>query len=307
MLFGTSKRFSKFAILCFSMISIGCWTIERLPAQTAKPPAQPIVLIPPFENNSTVHQKVPYEVGVSAKGGRKTFMVDRLTEATRSKLETIVANIPGVTVVERKRLDSMLAESEYGAMSGLVDSDKAVKLGRHLGAHLLVMGTITDIREDKRTFKGFGIDTEQLVVKCSIVVRMITIETGVQSFNKEYTESKTYTKSTNGKSDSNDRAYASVELAIEAVGKDAAFKAALLGKDPEGVDTGSVEIEFAPKPDNCDIIIDGNYVGGSPLKRSLVTKKAVKIQIIKDGYKTWEGTIIPEKGLKITRELSAAQ
>ncbi len=36
----------------------------------------------------------------------------------------------------------MLVETEFGALSGLVDSDKAVKLGKMLDANLIVMGTI---------------------------------------------------------------------------------------------------------------------------------------------------------------------
>ncbi len=265
-----------------------------------------IVLVPPFENNSKVHQKIAYDVGPrTGSEGKRSFMIDRLTEAPRSMLENSLGNIGGITVVERKRVDSMLVETEFGAMSGLVDSDKAVKLGKLLGANLIVMGTIDDIREDTRDFKGYGVKTETKNVICTMRVRLIDIAVGVQVFTKEFKGTKTYTKSTYGGSDSNDRSFAAVEETLKQVSEDPEFKAALAGNKPgsPAKTDGMVEIEFAPKPDNCDIEIDGKYVGGSPLKRLLPIGKDVKVRITKEGHKDWEGVIVPEAGLKITREL----
>lgn len=82
-----------------------------------------------FENHSKVHQNIAYDVGPrTGSESKRSFMIDRLTEAPRSILENSLGNIGGITVVERKRVDSMLVETEFGALSGLVDSDKAVKL-----------------------------------------------------------------------------------------------------------------------------------------------------------------------------------
>ena len=44
-----------------------------------------------------------------------------------------------------------------------------------------------------------------------------------------------------------------------------------------------VEVDFSPVPENCDIEIDGKYVGGSPLKRQLQAGKEYKIRISKGG------------------------
>ena len=50
------------------------------------------------------------------------------------------------------------------------------------------------------------------------------------------------------------------------------FAAAVLGRKPPTADaadgSGLIEVDFSPKPDNCDIEINGKYVGGSPLKRA---------------------------------------
>lgn len=291
---------------------IFCWAVASLisiasaAAQGDATPTndKPVLLIPPFENQSQIRQRIAYEVGTDRRRGRpaRQLMVDRLTEAPRSVLEDMLANIDGITVVERQRIDSFLVETEFGALSGLVDEQKAVKLGKLLGANLIVMGTITDIHEDARDFQGFGVRTRVSDIKCQIRVRLLDIASGTVRFSQTLKGTKTYTQSTSGQTTSSDRAYAAVEAALEKLKDDERFKAALFGKRPAASDD-LVEVEFAPKPDNCDIEIDGKYVGGSPLKRRLPAGKEVKVRIARDGFKEWQRTIAPENGLKITPEL----
>ena len=188
-------------------------------------------------------------------------------------------------------------------MSGAVDQEKAVKLGKLLGANLILMGTITDIHDDTRDFRGYGVASRVTDVQCQVRIRLLDIETGTVRFSKTLKGTKTYTASSFGQTKSTDRNFAAVEVALEKLADDEKFKGALLGDKPAGQ---LVEVEFAPKPENCDIEIDGKYVGGSPLKRRLPPGKDVKVRISKDGFKQWEGTISPEEGLKITRELGAA-
>ena len=266
---------------------------------------EPVVLIPPFENQSKIHEKIAYEVGTGADENRpkRQFLVDRFTEAPRSVLEDILVNLDGITVVERQRIDSFLVETEFGAMSGFVDQEKAVKLGKLLGANVIVMGTITDIHDDTRAFQGYGIKSKVTDVQCQVRIRLLDIQSGAIRFSKTVKGVKTYTKTSYGETNSTDRNFAAVEVALQKLVDDAQFKAALFGKKAGPGAGGLVEVEFAPTPDNCDIEIDGKYVGGSPLKRRLPAGKDVKVRITKDGFKQWEGTISPEEGLKITREL----
>lgn len=282
-----------------SLVSLAAAQDESVPAEN-----KPVLLIPPFENQSQVHQKIAYEVGTDQRKGRpvRQFMVDRLTEAPRSVLEDMLTNMEGVTVVERQRIDSFLVETEFGALSGLVDEQKAAKLGKLLGANLIVMGTITDIHEDVREFQGYGVRRRVSDVKCQIRVRLLDIASGTVRFSQTLKGTKTYTQSTSAATGSSDRAYAAVEAALEKLNGDERFKAALFGKQPAATDE-LVEVDFTPKPDNCDIEIDGKYVGGSPLKRRLSAGKEVKVRIAKDGFKEWQRTIAPEKGLKISPEL----
>ena len=279
------------------------------PAEEApKSGAKPIVLVPPFENQAKQHDYIQYDVpdGTSPDRPRRQYRIDRYTEAPRTLFEDALANLDGVSIVERQRVDTLLAESEFGQLSGLVDPEKAVKLGKLLGASQIVIGTIADISEDTKKFKGYGVETENTVVTAELRVRVLEIESGKQIFSKTVKGSKTYSKSTFGESKSGDRCFAAVKEAVAAIAADDDFKAAIQGKKSATAE-GLIEVEFAPKPDNCDIEIDGKYIGGSPLKRKLKPGTEYKVRISKAGHKEWIGVIAPEPGMKITRELEANQ
>lgn len=219
----------------------------------------------------------------------------------------MLGNVEGVTITERQRVDTLLVESEFGQLSPLVDSEKAVKLAKMLGANLVVMGTIVDVREETKNFQGYGIKTANTEVLCQIRVRLLDMETGNVKFSKVVKGSKTYTKSSFGGTKSSDRHFAAIEVTLEKLGSDSQFRAAILGQKPAAAAAASadgvVEVDFAPVPENCDIEIDGKYVGGSPLKRRLQGGKEYKVRISKGGYMDWQGVIVPESGLRITREL----
>ena len=157
---------------------------------------KPVVLVPPFENQSKHHQNINYEVatGSNPDQPKRRFIIDRLTESPRSVLENMLGNIEGITIVERQRVDALLVEAEFGGLSGLVDPEKAVKLGKMLGANLIVMGTIIDLHDEVVTFQGYGIRTENTKVICQIRMRLLDIETGKVQFSKIIKGSQTYSK-----------------------------------------------------------------------------------------------------------------
>jgi len=123
--------------------------------------------------------------------------------------------------------------------------------------------------------------------------------------------SKTYSESNYGGTSSSDRNFAALEATLQQLKSDKEFRTALLGGKPGAKGAtdsdGLVEVEFAPKPENCDIEIDGKYVGGSPLKRRFPAGKEVKVRISKGGFKDWEGVIVPEAGLRVTRDLGPSR
>lgn len=298
-------------LLCLTLLPSAQFQAQASDSQTQRGEQEVKVLVPPFENMSNAKAMIDYEVGTSNDPDhpkKRVFHIDRYTEAPRSVLEDLLVGIEGVKVVERQRVDQLLLESQFSHLSGLVDTEKAVKLGKMLGANVLVMGTIEDVRTENKNFSGYGIRTENAKVIASIRLRVVDIETGHETYSNRIKGSATYMKSQFGGVSSSDVAYEVIESALEQLKEDQNFRqaifAAQLARNKSSVATEDQAVEFAPKPDNCDLEIDGNYVGGTPLKRPLAAGKPVKVRISKAGFVAWEKTIMPEPGLRITPELA---
>jgi hypothetical protein len=281
-----------------------------LPINIGRAAGQPIVvLVAPFENLSGVQAMTTYEVATGNDPDRpkRSFQIDRYTEAPRAILEDILLKFDGVKVVERQRVDSLLLESEFGRLSGLVDQEKAAKLGKMLGAKFIIMGTILDVRAQKKSFSGYGVATQNTQVSCGVRVRVMDIASGSVTISKIVRGSESFMTSQFGGTSDSDVAYSVIEAALNQLKEDDEFKTAIEqagGKAESGsAAKGSIEIEFNPKPSNCDIEIDGKYVGGSPLKRTFAQGKKMKVRITKDGFTTWERTIVVEPDLHVTPEL----
>ena len=92
----------------------------------------------------------------ATKDGRRCALVDLINEAATAELTELRA----VTVVERTRLAEVLAEQEF-AVSDLVDTERAIRIGNLLSARYIVTGTVVEM---SRTVVIFG--------------RVINVETG---------------------------------------------------------------------------------------------------------------------------------
>ncbi|MCX7022586.1 MAG: VWA domain-containing protein [bacterium] len=99
---------------------------------------------------------------------------DYLSTGMAEMLMTDLANQPDMTVVERERLDQVLAEHSLSG-SGVTDPGTAVELGRILGLDLMVMGSLTVVEGCMR------LDAQVLFVESGEVaggVRAETTDTG---------------------------------------------------------------------------------------------------------------------------------
>ena len=152
--------------------------------QRERKDAGPVLLVAPFENLSSAKCMVTYEVatGSDPNNPKRSFRVDRYSEAPRAILKDILGEIPGVKVGRKTTSGLDFTESEFGRLSGLVDPEKAVKLGKLLGATAIVMGTVLDVGAKTRQFSGYGISTHNTVVAGSVRVRIINIIRGMFRF-----------------------------------------------------------------------------------------------------------------------------
>ena len=101
--------------------------------------------------------------------GRPSHLGDYLSEQVRVSL----ANMPKITVLDRKSIDVLLSERKL-AESGLVDEKSAISFGKALGAKTVVYGTLTNLE------KNIG-----------LTIKIVDIEKGVLSGGQDYDIKKT--------------------------------------------------------------------------------------------------------------------
>lgn len=90
---------------------------------------------------------------------------DYLTEQSRIVTDLVTAGLsadPGISLVERRRLDDALAELRL-SLTGIVDVSDAVKAGSMVGAQIIVMGRLTTIDRELALFaRVIGVETSRV-------------------------------------------------------------------------------------------------------------------------------------------------
>ena len=192
----------------------------------------PIVLVPPFENLSTVKRMVEYQVATGHDPDQplRSFVTDRFSEGLRGFMEDIVLTM-GATLVERQRLDAIMLESDFGRLSGLVDTAQAIKLGKLLGASTIVMGTIQDVHETQTNFSGYGISSSLSKLVGTVRIRLIDIASGKLVYSR-MVEGEVMTHSSRaGTTWNEDAVFQVLRGALEKLRTDATLRQRLLVSD----------------------------------------------------------------------------
>lgn len=139
-----SIRTIRFALVCggLALLSAG-----GLGAQAPRPDSRPTVAILYFTNSSLVHHR-DYEP---------------LSKGITEMLITELSASPAIQVVERDRLQKLLAEQDLDT-TARVDQATAVRLGKILGAHHLLMGgfVITPREEMRLDLRSVDVETSRV-------------------------------------------------------------------------------------------------------------------------------------------------
>ncbi len=87
-----------------------------------------------------------------------------LTESVTEKLVTQLVNLRRFRVIERSALDKIMEEQKLG-MTGFVDEETAVKVGKLAGADVIILGRINlEIGFAKVSARGIDTETSELIV-----------------------------------------------------------------------------------------------------------------------------------------------
>lgn len=119
---------------------------------------------------------LPFEIG----GNLETWWwgTHEMLQGIPQRISDKLANDPNLIIIERARIDSILAEHNLQA-SGAVDSSTAVQLGKLIGADLLVVGTLNEFgfkNQGGLSIRGISLGMSNASV--GISARLIDTQTG---------------------------------------------------------------------------------------------------------------------------------
>jgi len=101
----------------------------------------------------------------------------KIGNAVTEMLITELAKNKNFRIVERQRMEDILKESKF-QMSGLSDTNNAIKFGKLTGAKYLIAGNIT-LCSSEESQSSFIIDFGKKKASVELVIRIIDLETGI--------------------------------------------------------------------------------------------------------------------------------
>jgi len=107
----------------------------------------------------------------------------KIEYAVTEMLITELAKNKNFRIVERQRLEDILKESKF-QMSGLSDTNNAIKFGKLTGAKYLIAGNIT-LCSSEESQSSFIVDFGKKKASVELVVRIIDLETGIATGGAE--------------------------------------------------------------------------------------------------------------------------
>lgn len=116
-------------------------------------------------------------IGVVDFENKTTYGANRLGTSASDILITELAKSGKFIVVERDKLDKLMAEQKLG-MSGAIDPNTAAKVGKILGLNAIVTGSISQFGEDTEGSEYLIAQSKSQVVKCTVDIRVVDAETG---------------------------------------------------------------------------------------------------------------------------------
>lgn len=211
-------------------------------------------------------------------------------------------------VVEREKLDSAMREIGFG-QSGMVDSSTASAFGRQIGAKYLLTGRVISMDSEQKHFEGYGVSTTNTIVRLSVSVRILDVESGRIEFSTRTQSQQVFNEggglrveSSNPYAPLSEEAAVNIVAAIQNSGK---FDAARGNNAGTTATPRMVSVSLSSQPEGADVEIDGVFYGntGSTLK---VPEGLRRIRITLAGYQPWEKQAMVADGVSFTATLAPA-
>jgi curli biogenesis system outer membrane secretion channel CsgG len=116
-------------------------------------------------------------IGVVDFENKTTYGANRLGTSASDILITELAKSGKFIVVERDKLDKIMAEQKLG-MTGAINPATAAKVGKILGLNAIVTGAISQFGETTEGSEYLITQSKSQIVKCTVDIRVVDAETG---------------------------------------------------------------------------------------------------------------------------------
>jgi len=116
-------------------------------------------------------------IGVVAFENKAPYAQARIGDTATDILITELAKTGKFIVVERDKLDKIMAEQKLG-QSGAVDPNTAAQMGKILGLNAIVTGSISQFGVKKEGKDFIVTQSKQQIVECTVDIRVVDTETG---------------------------------------------------------------------------------------------------------------------------------
>lgn len=236
-------------------------------------------------------------VAVVDFGNDSGRLLPGIGQASAEILSTLLTQNGNCNVVERQKLRSVITEQNF-AMSGMVDAEHPIQLGRLLGADYLVTGSVISYADQKKVFNGYGFTSEKWVTRLAVNVKLLDINTGEIRYAGLFSD----TSEANGpgifygtESFNHDLMVRVLQAAANELVDE------LNGAGPEAI--ARVQVSFASEPVGADVEVDGIFVGNTPLALDIIPGLH-EVTISYSGYESWHKTIDAYDGMQIKAVLA---
>ncbi len=153
-------------------------------------------------------------------------------EAVCSAIEDQLALIDGIEILSKQQM-RLLRNQLNDKTDGVPESIKSAKIRNLMPANIIVLLAITDVHDERRDFKGYGIEKKSVETKCSLRMQVMNAADGSIAFSKTLSGSKTENQTGDlTTSSTEDPSFEAVLNAIQQLENDSDFKNAVRGKTP---------------------------------------------------------------------------
>jgi curli biogenesis system outer membrane secretion channel CsgG len=219
-------------------------------------------------------------------------------------INTYLVGLPGVSVVTRDKLASVLKEKELAA-SGLVgDRAKSTQLAGLLGADYMVTGSVLQYATEQRRFANFGVNTLTIFHRMKVSLQVVDLGSAKMSFAKTY---DLEFRDTSGQGNYAGGYYLSgrerdlLDGLVQQASAD--LQKAVVARTGAGGAGKLVKIPVTSTPPGADIEVNGLYVGSTPADIEL-EEGVQSLKVNLSGYRPWERKVKVSADLKVAAALA---